>query len=101
MANDIRVIYRATARKTILVIGKYTNNGAKKAKVTVIRDYLGELSKGDCIKVPVDLYLLAARVHPSYVNDYIAADPDRIDQLMRKLLIQALNRKVEQLYPSQ
>ncbi|MBV6717179.1 hypothetical protein [Paenibacillus chitinolyticus] len=94
MAAKKWVIYRQTSRTEILVIGSFTNNGAKRAKVTVYRDYLGKLNKGDAIKVPIDLNTLALPVNPKYVETWTNGDPETIRRFMRKKHNEAIQSKI-------
>ncbi|MFS0841325.1 hypothetical protein [Paenibacillus sp. 1P03SA] len=97
MATKKWVIYRQTSRTEILVIGSYANNGAKRAKVKVYRDYLGKLNKGDSIKVTIDLNTLALPVDPKWVDSWMNADPEKVRRFMQKKHGEAFQIKIKQL----
>lgn len=99
MAVDYVVYYRSTARTRQLYVGKLVDNGAKKVNFTVERDVLGNLKKGDRIKVKVrDMHMLTQRINkPDQLQQVLEMDGEKLLELMRRIHFKATQRKAEAL----
>ncbi|MEX3617797.1 hypothetical protein [Paenibacillus glucanolyticus] len=98
--SEIRIYYRSSTRKPILLLGYFTNNGAKHAKMTVIHDYLGRYSKGEKIKVPLDGVVYHVRIHKQELQAWTETKTDRIEAFMHRKMNRYFKQKVGQLLGS-
>lgn len=98
MARSVWLYYRETRRETILLLGYYTNNGAKHAKMTVIRDYHGNREKGQRIKVQVmDFRFVVVKVLPEVLESYENGDPVQVEKEMRRKMKEKTDQVIARL----
>ncbi|MFB4324594.1 hypothetical protein RB298_19830 [Priestia sp. BR_2] len=98
--SEIRIYYRSSTRKPTLLLGYFTNNGAKHAKMTVIHDYLGRYSKGEKIKVPLDGVVYHVRIHKHELQAWTETKTDRVEAFMRRKMNRYFLQKVDKLLGS-
>lgn len=96
MAQKIVIYYRTTKRTKYLVMGTYSNNGAKHAKMKVIHDFLGNFLKDEKIKLPVhDMNFIAAPINPNEKERWTNLKAERLECKMSMLLTAKFKRQAD------
>ncbi|SFJ64294.1 hypothetical protein SAMN02799624_05332 [Paenibacillus sp. UNC496MF] len=94
---SLAIYHRTTQRTKKLYIGNLIDNGAKNAKITVLRDVFGKELKGARIKAPLDHHAMYIKIDRKFKNKMLEAPAEEIEEMMRKAQSRRIQRIVDRL----
>lgn len=97
---SLAIYFRETKRTKKLYICLLIDNGAKNAKITILRDVFGDLPKDTKIKAPLDWRAVYVRIDRPFKNKMMGAPAEKIEEMMLKAHRRLMQKKVVHLINS-
>ncbi|MEK5645982.1 hypothetical protein [Paenibacillus sp. FSL R5-0378] len=90
---SLAIYFRETMRTKKLYICHLIDNGAKNAKITILRDVFGDLPKDTKTKAPLDWRAIYVRIDRPFKNKMMEAPAEKIEEMMLKAHRRRMQKK--------